>query len=103
MWCRRQPHSISRVIESGIAGLTLRLVDDDLLVIKTSWPGMTIDGDLGVISGLLSVSRAAGGEFLLDLSVGPSEAHLRTAHTRSSRCRTNTLKHSARHSPKETM
>ena len=47
-------------------------VDDDLLVIETSWPGTTIDGDPGIVSGMLSVSRAAGGEFLLNLSVGPS-------------------------------
>jgi hypothetical protein len=43
-------------------------VDDDLLVIETSWPGTTIDGDPGIVSGMLSVSRAAGGEFLLNLS-----------------------------------
>jgi len=46
-------------------------VDDDLLVIETSWPGTTIDGDPRIVSGMLSVSRAAGGEFLLNLSVGP--------------------------------
>ena len=51
---------------------TLKDVDDDLLVIETSWPGTTIDGDPGIVSGMLSVSRAAGGEFLLNLSVGPS-------------------------------
>jgi hypothetical protein len=48
-------------------------VDDDLLVIETSWPGTTIDGDPRIVSGLLSVSRAAGGEFLLNLSVGPPD------------------------------
>jgi hypothetical protein len=47
-------------------------VDDDLLVIENSWPGTTIDGDPGIVSGMLSVSRAAGGEFLLNLSVGPA-------------------------------
>ena len=44
---------------------------DDLLVIETSWPGTTIDGDPRIVSGMLLVSRAAGGEFLLNLSVGP--------------------------------
>jgi hypothetical protein len=47
-------------------------VDDDLLVIETSWPGTTIDGDPRIVSGMLSVSRA-GGEFLLNLSVGPPD------------------------------
>jgi hypothetical protein len=46
-------------------------VDDDVLVIETSWPATTIDGDPGVVSGMLSVSRTVGGEFLLSLSVGP--------------------------------
>jgi hypothetical protein len=46
-------------------------VDDDLLVIENSWPGTTIGSDPGIVSGMLSVSRAAGGEFLLNLSVGP--------------------------------
>jgi hypothetical protein len=50
-------------------------VDDDLLVIENSWPGTTIDGDPRIVPGMLSVSPAAGGEFLLDLSVGPPEAH----------------------------
>jgi hypothetical protein len=46
-------------------------VDDDVLVIETSWPATTIDGDPGIVSGMLSVSRTVGGEFLLNLSVGP--------------------------------
>ncbi len=48
-------------------------VDDDLLVIETSWPGATMDGDPRIVSGMLSVSRAAGGEFLLNLPVGPPD------------------------------
>ncbi len=48
-------------------------VDDALLVIETSWPGTTIDGDPQIVSGMLSVSRAAGGEFLLNLPVGPPD------------------------------
>lgn len=47
-------------------------MDDDLLIIETSWPGTTIDGEPGIVSGTLEVSRAAGGEFLLNLAVGPS-------------------------------
>jgi hypothetical protein len=47
------------------------VVDDDLLVIETSWPATTIDGAPGIVSGTLSVNRAADGEFLLNLSVGP--------------------------------
>ena len=46
-------------------------VDHELLVIETSWPGTTIDGDPRIVSGMLSVNRAAGGEFLVNLSVGP--------------------------------
>ena len=48
-----------------------QVVDDDVLVIETSWPATTIDGDPGIVSGMLSVSRTVGGEFLLNLSVGP--------------------------------
>ncbi len=44
-------------------------VDDDLLVIETSWPCTTIDGDPRIVADLLSVSRATGGGFLLNLSV----------------------------------
>jgi hypothetical protein len=47
-------------------------MDDDLLIIETSWPGTTIDGEPGIVSGRLGVSRAAGGEFHLNLAVGPS-------------------------------
>jgi hypothetical protein len=46
-------------------------VDDELLIIESAWPGTTIDGEPGIVSGALSVSRAAGGEFLLNLTVGP--------------------------------
>jgi hypothetical protein len=46
-------------------------VDDDVLVIGTCWPATTIDGDPGIVSGMLSVGRTVGGEFLLNLSVGP--------------------------------
>ena len=37
-------------------------MDDDLLVIETSWPGTTIDGDPCIVSGMLSVSRAGAGD-----------------------------------------
>lgn len=46
-------------------------MDDDVLTIETSWPATTIGGEPGIVSGTLSVSRAADGEFLLNLSVGP--------------------------------
>lgn len=39
------------------------------VAIETSWPATTIDGDHGIVSGMLSVSRTV--EFLLNLSVGP--------------------------------
>lgn len=55
-----------------LAGIFSRVVDDDLLKIETSWPGTTIGGEPGVVCGMLTVSRAAGGEFLLNLAVGPS-------------------------------
>ncbi|GGM40166.1 hypothetical protein GCM10012275_08910 [Longimycelium tulufanense] len=42
-----------------------------MLGIETSWTATAIDGDPGIGSGSLSVSRAVGGEFLLNLSVGP--------------------------------
>jgi hypothetical protein len=45
---------------------------DDFLIIETSWPGTTIDGEPGIVSGTLGVSRAAGGEFHLNLAVEPS-------------------------------
>lgn len=37
-------------------------MDDELLTIREPWPGTTIDGERGLVSGLLTVSRAAGGE-----------------------------------------
>jgi hypothetical protein len=49
-------------------------MSDDLLSIHESWPGTTIDGTPGLVSGSLTVSRAAGGEFLLNLAVGPDGA-----------------------------
>jgi hypothetical protein len=39
-------------------------------VIGTCWPATSIDGDPGIVSGMLSVSRTVGGEFLFNLSVG---------------------------------
>lgn len=46
-------------------------MDDEVLTIDATWPGTTIDGEPGFVSGSLTVSRAAGGEFLLNLAVGP--------------------------------
>jgi len=47
-------------------------MDDEVLTIRESWPGTTLDGEPGLVSGLLTVSRSAGGEFWLNLAVGPS-------------------------------
>jgi hypothetical protein len=44
---------------------------DEVLTIDTDWPATTIDGEPGLVSGSLTVSRAVGGEFLLNLVVGP--------------------------------
>jgi hypothetical protein len=49
-------------------------MDDEVLTIQQSWPGTTIHGEPGLVSGVLTLSRAAGGEFLLNLAVGPLEA-----------------------------
>jgi hypothetical protein len=49
-------------------------MDDEVLTIDATWPGTTIDGEPGLVSGSLTVSRAAGGEFLLNLAVGPHRA-----------------------------
>jgi hypothetical protein len=46
-------------------------MEDEVLVIDESWPGTTIDGEPGLVSGLLSVTRAVSGGFLLNLVVGP--------------------------------
>lgn len=46
-------------------------MDDDILIINESWPATTIDGEPGLVSGMLGLSRAAGGEFVLNLAVGP--------------------------------
>ena len=35
------------------------LVSEELLVIQTSWSGTTIDGEPGIVSGILTVSSAA--------------------------------------------
>jgi hypothetical protein len=49
-------------------------MDDEILTIDQTWPGTTIDGEPGFVSGSLTVSRSAGGEFLLNLAVGPDGA-----------------------------
>jgi hypothetical protein len=46
-------------------------MDDEVLTIQQSWPGTTIDGEPGLVSGVLTVTRTAGGEFMLNLAVGP--------------------------------
>lgn len=44
---------------------------DEVLTIRESWPGTTIDGEPGLVSGVLTVTCTAGGEFMLNLAVGP--------------------------------
>lgn len=50
-------------------------MEDEVLVIDESWPGTTIDGEPGLVAGLLSVTRTVSGGFLLNLVVGPAGAH----------------------------
>jgi hypothetical protein len=49
-------------------------MSEDILTIDAAWPGTTMDGEPGLVSGSLTLSRAAGGEFLLNLAVGRYEA-----------------------------
>jgi hypothetical protein len=65
-------------------------MDDEVLTIHESWPGTTIDGEPGLVSGVLTVTRAAGGEFLLNLTVGPHGGTPRTRRTSRSRSRGRT-------------
>jgi hypothetical protein len=46
-------------------------MDDELLTIHESWPGTTIDGEPGLVSGVLTLSPTGSGQFLLNLAVGP--------------------------------
>jgi hypothetical protein len=46
--------------------------DDDLLVLETAWPGTTLDGQVGIVSGTFSVSRSVNGQFVMNLAVGQS-------------------------------
>lgn len=43
-----------------------------MLVIETSWPGTTIEGEIRVVSGELVVSASAGDEFQLNIVIGPT-------------------------------
>jgi hypothetical protein len=61
--------------------LSSDVMDDDRLIIETSWPGTTIDGEPGIVSGQLGVNRAVGGEFHLNLAVGPSGGAQRPSTT----------------------
>jgi len=65
---------------------TLGCVSEELLVIETSWPGTMIGGEPGIVSGILTVSSGPGGEFLLNLSVGPIDGGPLIANTLSFRC-----------------
>lgn len=44
---------------------------DDVLTIATSWPTTTTGGEVGIVPGKPSLSRAVCGEVLLNLSSGP--------------------------------
>lgn len=61
-----------RFSSSPFRGSVTRLsgMDDELLIIHESWPGTTIGGEPGIVSGMLAVSRDGGG-FMLNLAVGP--------------------------------
>lgn len=47
-------------------------MSDELLVIEASWPGTTIDGEPGIVAGILMLSRTANGELALNVSTGLS-------------------------------
>jgi hypothetical protein len=44
------------------------------LVLRSSWPGTTIGGKPGIVSGILELSRADDGSAFLNLAVGPAGA-----------------------------
>jgi len=50
------------------------MASDDLLVLESSWPGTTIHGEPGIVSGHLGVSADPDGSVLLSLAVGPAGA-----------------------------
>src|SRR4029077_2647954 len=56
---RRDGHAGYGVTVGGHFWARLSLMDDELLVIQIAWPAATIDGDPGIVSGRLSVSRVA--------------------------------------------
>lgn len=55
-------------------------MDDDLLVLSEPWPATTIDGEPGIVNGIMGVSRSPGGEFLLNLAVGRTGAPAEERH-----------------------
>jgi hypothetical protein len=50
------------------------MTSDALLELHSSWPGTTIDGEPGIVSGTLEVSCAPDGGVYLNLSVGVAGA-----------------------------
>jgi hypothetical protein len=50
------------------------VTSDSLLELHSSWPGTTIDGEPGIVSGILGLSRGPGGEAFLHLVVGSAGA-----------------------------
>jgi hypothetical protein len=74
-------------------------MDDEVLTIHESWPGTTINGEPGLVSGVLTVSRATGGEFMLHLAVGPHGGTRKSATTSSSHFRQTMLRLCGMHLP----
>jgi len=50
------------------------VTSDALLELRSSWPGTTIDGEPGIVSGTLEVSAAPDGGVYMNLAVGAAGA-----------------------------
>lgn len=50
------------------------MTSDEILTIRESWPGTTVSGEPGIVSGILSLSRDQARGMLLNLTVGPAGA-----------------------------
>jgi hypothetical protein len=49
-------------------------MSDAVLEIHSSWPGTTIDGEPGIVSGILALSLGPGGSAYLSVTVGAAGA-----------------------------
>ncbi len=47
-------------------------MSEDILEIEELWPGTTIDGEPGIVTGNMAVIAVPEGGFLLSMAVGPS-------------------------------